>query len=145
MRYTATFPILINVANQPTYFMALKDSAGLVKKFAMVDIQRYQNVAVGDTVAATQQSYEALLATNGIVDETNKPSNVEEKSGKITQIAQAVIDSNSHFYVMIEGDENLYDFELPGLLDIIKYKVGDDITFDYLTTEDNKFKAYSIK
>ena len=145
LRYTATFPILINVANQPTYFMALKDSAGLVKKFAMVDIQRYQNVAVGDTVAATQQSYEALLATNGIVDETNKPSNVEEKSGKITQIAQAVIDSNSHFYVMIEGDENLYDFELPGLLDIIKYKVGDDITFDYLTTEDNKFKAYSIK
>lgn len=145
LRYTATFPILINVANQPTYFMALKDSAGLVKKFAMVDIQRYQNVAVGDTVAATQQSYEALLATNGIVDETNKPSNVEEKSGKITQIAQAVIDSNSHFYIVIEGDENLYDFELPGLLDIIKYKVGDDITFDYLTTEDNKFKAYSIK
>lgn len=145
LRYTATFPILINVANQPTYFMALKDSAGLVKKFAMVDIQRYQNVAVGDTVAATQQSYEALLATNGIVDESNKPSNVIEKSGKITQIAQAVIDSNSHFYVMIEGDENLYDFELPSLLDIVKYKVGDDITFDYISTEDNKFKAYSIK
>ena len=66
LRYTATFPILINVSNQPTYFMALKDEAGLVKKFAMVDIQRYQNVAVGDTVADCQKQYEALLATNGV-------------------------------------------------------------------------------
>ena len=57
LRYTATFPILINVSNQPTYFMALKDEAGLVKKFAMVDIQRYQNVAVGDTVADCQKQY----------------------------------------------------------------------------------------
>ena len=49
--------------------MALKDGAGLVKKFAMIDIQRYQNVAVGDTVADTQKAYEALLATNGVVAE----------------------------------------------------------------------------
>lgn len=45
LRYEATFPILINVNNTPTYFMALKDNAGLVKKYAMVDIQSYQNVA----------------------------------------------------------------------------------------------------
>ena len=69
LRYTSTFPLLINVSNQPTYFMALKDGAGLVKKFAMIDIQRYQNVAVGDTVADTQKAYEALLATNGVVAE----------------------------------------------------------------------------
>lgn len=47
LRYSATFPILINVSEQPTYFMALKDNAGTVKKFAMVDIQHYQNVATG--------------------------------------------------------------------------------------------------
>ena len=66
LRYTATFPLLINVANQPTYFMALKDGEGLVKKFAMIDIQHYQNVAVGDTVADCQKAYLALLATNGV-------------------------------------------------------------------------------
>ncbi len=55
LRYTSTFLLLINVSNQPTYFMALKDGAGLVKKFAMIDIQRYQNVAVGDTVADTRR------------------------------------------------------------------------------------------
>ena len=45
--YQATFPLLLNVAGEPTYFMALKDDAGLVKKYAMVNIQRYQNVAIG--------------------------------------------------------------------------------------------------
>ena len=67
LRYRATFPLLINVSGQPTYFMALNDDAGLVKQFAMLDIQRYQNVAVGNTVAECQKAYQALLATNGVL------------------------------------------------------------------------------
>ena len=55
LRYSATFPLLLNINGQPTYFMALKDAAGLVKKLAMLDLQRYQNVAAGDTVAETQK------------------------------------------------------------------------------------------
>lgn len=135
LRYTATFPLLINVANQPTYFMALKDGSGLPKKFAMIDIQRYQNVAVGDTVAETQTAYEALLATNGVLSNETDLTDVEEKTGTITAVAQAVIDGNSHFYAVIDGEDTLYDFALPGLLNILKYNVGDTITFTYLKTE----------
>lgn len=145
LRYSATFPLLINVANQPTYFMALKDSAGLVKKFAMVDIQRYQNVAVGDTVAQTQQAYEALLATNGLVTEENKPANVTEASGIISLLSQVVLDGNTHFYVMLEGDSNLYDFKMPNMLDIVRYKEGDTITFDYVRADGGSLEAYAIK
>lgn len=35
--YQATFPLLLNVSGQPTYFMALKDSSSLVKMYAMVN------------------------------------------------------------------------------------------------------------
>ena len=28
LRYTATFPLLLNIADEPTYFIALKDDAG---------------------------------------------------------------------------------------------------------------------
>lgn len=143
LRYTATFPLLINVANQPTYFMALKDGAGLVKKFAMVDIQRYQNVAVGDTVAETQTSYEALLATNGVLSNEADLSTIEERSGVISKMAQAVIGGNSHFYVTIDGDDTLYDFALPGLLEILKYREGDTITFGFLATDESN-QVYSI-
>ena len=48
--YKATFPLLINVGGQPTYFMALKDSSGLVKSYAMLNIEKYQTVAIGDSV-----------------------------------------------------------------------------------------------
>ena len=44
--YKATFPLLINVGGQPTYFMALKDSSGLVKSYAMLNIEKYQTVAL---------------------------------------------------------------------------------------------------
>ncbi len=134
LRYTATFPLLINVSNQPTYFMALKDGAGLVKKFAMIDIQRYQNVAVGDTVADCQKSYETLLATNGTIspEELSDTSNYGEKSGSIRTMAQAVIEGNSHFYVTLEGDDAIYDFMLPGAIQIVGYQVGDSISFTYV-------------
>ena len=132
LRYTATFPLLINVANQPTYFMALKDGAGLVKKFAMVDIQRYQNVAVGDTVADTQKSYEALLATNGVSTDAAGGADTQRATGTIRSIAQAVMDGNSHFYVTLEGSDAIYDFALPGLLEIVRYRVGDAIPFPSL-------------
>lgn len=132
LRYTATFPILINVSNQPTYFMALKDEAGLVKKFAMVDIQRYQNVAVGDTVADCQKQYEALLATNGVAASEGEPTDMLTANGTVRSIAQAVIEGNSHFYVTLDGAEGIYDFALPGLLDVVSYRVGDTITFTYL-------------
>jgi hypothetical protein len=143
LRYTATFPLLINVANQPTYFMALKDSVGLAKKFAMVDIQRYQNVAVGDTVADTQTAYEALLATNGVITNETDLTDVQKKTGKIELIGQAVIDGNSHFYITLEGENELYDFALPGLLDILRYSQGDTITFTYLPSSGSN-TVYSI-
>ena len=135
LRYVATFPLLLNINNQPTYFMALKDSAGLVKKFAMIDIQRYQNVATGDTVNECQKVYKALLATNGISSKGNGASENTVVTGKIETIAQAVIEGNSHYYITLEGDDRIYDLALPNLIEVVGYKVGDKITLQY--TEDD--------
>lgn len=135
LRYEATFPLLINISGQPTYFMALKDDAGLVKQFAMIDIQRYQNVAVGSTVAECQKSYQVLLATNGVLSEEAVSEGAAEAKGKIEHIAQAVVDGNSHFYVTLDGDKRIYDFALPGLIDIVGYKEGSIIAFTYMESD----------
>ena len=134
LRYQATFPLLINVGGQPTYFMALKDNAGLVKQFAMLDIQRYQNVAVGDTVAGCQEACEALLATNGVQLQGSAADTVGVKTatGTIVRITDAVMDGNTHFYVQLDGSGEVYDFALPNMLDIVTYQVGDAITFTYV-------------
>ena len=44
LNYTATFPLLLNISNRPTYFLSLKDAAGLVKMYAFVDVEQYQIV-----------------------------------------------------------------------------------------------------
>ena len=51
LNYVSTFPLLLNISNQPTYFMALKDSAGLVKMYAMVNVEQYQIVATATSLA----------------------------------------------------------------------------------------------
>ena len=131
LRYQATYPILLNVAGQPTYFVSLKDDAGLVKMFAMINIEQYQSVATGSTVEECQEAYLALLAADGLLseEEVEAVGTTVEASGTIASVAQAVIDGNSHFYVTLEGDETIYDFALPGLLEIVTYQPGDQITF----------------
>ena len=47
-------------------------------------------------------------------------------------MAQAVIEGNSHFYVTLEGDSHIYDFAMPGMVEIVSYSVGDKITVRYV-------------
>lgn len=131
LKYESTFPLLINVDNQPTYFMALKDNAGLVKKYAMIDIQRYQNVAVGDTLEETEKSYKKLLRANGVStdDDSGKATKADgTATGTISLISPVVLDGNSHYYVMLNGDGTLYDCPVANVVDIVRYKEGDSVT-----------------
>ena len=133
LRYSATFPILINVADQPTYFMALKDGEGLVKKFAMVDIKSYQIVAIGDTVAQCQTEYLNLLVNNGIQLPENKEVVVGKKvAGTITKIAPVVLDGNTHYYVVLDGNKDLFEFPIAAIPEIFMYEEGDSISFTYI-------------
>lgn len=81
--YDATFPLLLNISDQPTYFMALKDAAGLVKMYAMVNVQQYQIVATGNSVRQCQQNYHDLLVDNQVIEDDGLPEdlNVPEKGG----------------------------------------------------------------
>ena len=56
MNYTASFPLLINLNNKPTYLISLKDNAGLVKMYAFVDVQDYQRVVVTDSSQGIEQA-----------------------------------------------------------------------------------------
>ena len=47
LNYKATFPLLLNISDRPTYFISLKDAAGLVKMYAFVDVEQYQIVGTG--------------------------------------------------------------------------------------------------
>lgn len=129
--YRASFPLLLNIADEPTYFMALKDDAGLVKKYAMVNVQKYQWVAIGDTIEECEKDYKELLSTNGIV--SHSQGERLEISGVIELIAPVVIDGSTHYYIGITGSDELFDVDVSdeGLYGIVRYKEGDRISLVY--------------
>ena len=134
LNYTATFPLLLNVGGEPTYFMALKDSAGLVKSYAMLNIEKYQNVAIGETVSECEANYIKMMSQSGVITQEKQ----EEKniSGTITKIIQTVVDGNSHFYITIDSSDAIFDVNVIENPEIIKYNVGDVIKLSY--TENDK-------
>ena len=128
--YRATFPLLLNISNEPTYFIALKDNAGLVKKYAMVNIQKYQNVAIGDTVSACEKTYVKMLRSGG--GSVASEAAVETITGTIKRIAQGVVDGNTHFYVVLEESDLIFDVPIVDYMEIVKYNVGDKLTITYV-------------
>ena len=131
LHYTATFPLLLNISGEPTYFIALKDDAGLVKKYAMVNVQKYQIVAIGDTVSECEENYSTLMYENGIRETPEDTRDIETITARITKIAQGVVDGNSHYYIMVEGSDAIFDIPVVDFIDIIRYDVGDEVTIEY--------------
>ena len=142
--YTATFPLIINISGQPTYFMALKDGAGLVKSYAMLNIEKYQNVAIGDSVLQCESNYIKLLKDNGIVEE-QQPEVKETKKVKdiISKIMPVVSDGNTHMYIMLSPNDSIYDVAVSKYVDIIKYSEGMEITLEY-TMDSQLNKVFGI-
>lgn len=131
--YKATFPLLLNVGGEPTYFLALKDSAGLVKMYAMVNIRKYQIVAIGNTVSECEKNYKSLMTGNGI--DTVNDMDKEEVQGVITMIRDVVIDGNSICYFTIQGNDTLFEVEVKDNLEILKKQVGDTVKVEYVPDE----------
>lgn len=143
--YTATFPILLNIGGEPTYFLSLKDGAGLVKKYAMVNIQKYQIVATGDTVAECEQAYRNLMTGSGI--ESVKPVvDTTDVDGVIHSIQNIVIDGNTVYYLQLSDDiegnnvhDGLYVINVKDLQEILLYNVGDKIKLSFEDLDNNLF------
>ncbi len=131
LKYVATFPLLLNINGEPTYFIALKDNAGLVKKYAMVNVQKYQVVAIGDTVSECEKEYQRLLLEGGIQKEEVVEKEILTITGKIAKIVPATVEGNSHYYILLEGQEGIFDVVLTEHIDIIRYEVGQEITLEY--------------
>ena len=127
--YSATFPILMNVADRPTYFMSLKDNAGLVKSYAFVSVAEYHIVGVGESIEAAKSEYLRLLGVSETPGNTGSGTETTELTGVIDNIASAVVDQNSVYYIIIRDMNAIYKANV-SVSDILPFlKVGDTVTF----------------
>jgi hypothetical protein len=128
--YTATFPLLLNVAGEPTYFMSLKDSSYLVKMYAMVNVAQYTAiVATGTTVAECESNYLNLLASKGITEEEVLPQT--DATGAIAEIRSAVLDGTSYYFLRLEGEEVFYSISAASFPEVVVLNVGDTVTIEH--------------
>lgn len=107
--YQATFPIILNIFEEPTYFMTLKDSAKLIKKYAFVSVKDYMIVGVGDTMTEAKADY-----AKAIKDITNKVDFVDDNIGILDVVG--IID---RINFTIVGEDTIYFFtleETPGII-----------------------------
>ena len=130
LNYSATFPLLLNISSQPTYFLALKDSAGLVKQYAMVNVQQYQIVANGETVAQCEINYRRMLAQNNIGEE-HAPIEAMSVEGVIEDLRSAVIDGNTHIYLKLKGDDFYYVMSAANVESAILLNPGDEVLIEW--------------
>ncbi len=130
--YAVILPILVNIADTPSYFISLKDDAGLVKAYSFVSVANYQIVGVADTVAAAEQEYRRLLKETGKLEDEKPNENVSNTtSGRITAISSAVVNGNTAYYILLENSDKVFIANV-ALNDRLPFmKVNDNITVTY--------------
>jgi hypothetical protein len=88
--------------------MTLKDNGGLVKMFAMVAIEDYTIVGVGNTLVETLMAYKNAynMAGNKI-----NPKNVTKKmilKTMVNRIQSDIKNGNSFYYFTVNGMNNIF-------------------------------------
>ena len=133
--YTAAFPSLINIDGSPTYIMVLKDNAGLVKMYAMVNVQKYNIVATGSTQKEALAEYRRLLKDNGIISSEQMVAE-DMPSKKITIAAIEFITAEGETIVYIKAsNNNVYKQTFAENESLILLNEGDEITVFYEESE----------
>lgn len=135
--YQASFPSLINVDGQPTYIMVLKDASGIVKLYAMVNVESYNKVTTAASIDECFSKYRVLIGTassDTVTDdsetedsdaEDDKP--VVNATFKVMGIQYVDIDGNT--YVYFTGDDGcIYKQKFSDNEKMIYIVIGDSIT-----------------
>ncbi len=136
--YESTFPILINIDGEATYFMPLKDKKGLVKLYAMVNVADYSVVGVGESLSKTKSNYIKKLRNRGDWQGINNASDVVELEGTIQRIHSAIVDDTTYYYILINEQPNkifIGGLNISNELPITQ--VGDIIFIQYYENENS--------
>ena len=146
LEYEATFPLLLNISGEPTYFIPLKDQANLVKSYAMVNVARYDIVATADTVTACEQEYIRLLSDRGITQEEELPQT--QANGVVAEIRSAVLEGTTYFFVRLEGEEVFYSISAAQNREAVTLNVGDSVVISHAVVQEGSqsiLDGYSLE
>ena len=131
--YKPSKPIMYNVNGVATYVMSLKDRAGLVKMVAMVSVEDFSIVGVGDNLNEALRSYKQAYNSagrGGNVLRDNKKAEVIE--GRVARINADITGGNSYYFLNLEQVPNKIFIGSSTLSpELVLTKVGDMVRLRY--------------
>ncbi|MDE6506202.1 MAG: CvpA family protein [Eubacterium sp.] len=160
--YSPTFPILLDIEGEPTYFMSLYGSSSTVKGYALVNLSDKTIVGTGlldnyksdaQALNATVENYITALQDKGVIgndvdiddylvdengnnnQQTEAPSaeqNGNTVVGKVDSIKTSVNNGNTYYYLEIGG--KYYYISVVDCMDVLLVEKGDTVT---VTVGDN--------
>lgn len=130
--YTSTFPLLLTIEGQPTYLVALKDAGGLVKMYGMVNVEKYQIVATGETIESCQKKYRELLKNSG----SDIKLETDIVKGRVEVIKEAIKEGTTYYYIKLEQSKTYYVLSILENEEIVLLDVGDSVSLE-VVQEDN--------
>lgn len=155
--YAATFPLLLNIGKEPTYFMALKDNSNIVQQYAMVNVNQFTTiVATGTSISSCLKNYTDLLAEKGIktdidVDSIEDQQNtgavstdVKKATGAIADIRTAVINGDSCYYIKLDGTNVYYAVYASDFETVVIANKGSNVEITYKESSETIIEAESF-
>lgn len=136
--YVASFPSLVNISGQATYIMVLKDAAGLVKLYALVNVENYSIVATGSTQTEAMSSYKKLLKQSNIA--TGEED--EEKAVTVENVRIAMVADVATVYIT-DSEGDVYKGYLEADEELILVRIGDKLKIKYTVSEHERIYVIS--
>ncbi|GAB1366199.1 hypothetical protein MASR1M36_10700 [Candidatus Cloacimonadaceae bacterium] len=145
-KYRATFPILVNMNGKPTYFMTLKDSAGLVKMFCFVSVSDFSTVGVGESIKGARDNYQMALAGSRIGMLAEGSIEKETHEGTIARLGSDIKDGRTFYYLVLKEEPGTIYIATSNLSSYLPVSsVGDRIKVAFLKSSDKEISLTELK
>ena len=146
--YTATFPLLLNIGGEPTYFLSLKDDSNIVQQYALINVAQYNNNKMGATGTDLKKCLESYVAalkgsgikvnidTDAVIDPSTVPNDQPSKealtaSGVIADIRTAVMGGESYYYIKLDSNAAYFSIAASKDETVVILNKGDSVTVSY--------------
>ena len=143
--YQASFPIILNIDSQPTYFMTLKDDIGLIKQYAFVSVTNYSTVGTGESVSDALRDYESKLVSDGVTTISNLSGETKAVEGVILRIASEYSDGRTIYKFLLESPQDiLFTAQASVSPELALTQPGDRVSVSYLLSSNGIADADSF-
>ena len=141
--YRASFPMIINLDGQATYFMTLKDNAGLIKQYAFVSVSNYTNVGTGETIDSALRNYRQVQGT--VNSNISAGQATTTAKGTVLRIASETMENTITYKIILEEQKDhifTVSYELSNELALTQ--PGDRVAMDYMEDQTGVCSAFSF-